>query len=165
METINEIALRETLVLDTSFQRTYKLCPLKSYPIGTLNFDYEVEFGQKMLPLKANMKIQCGEDGKRSNGCFILGGDVQVDGTDLFGAGRGSLDNVVFEGITFLDVQKYTIWLNRPGRVEFNDCEFRVRSFVAFQCVKCRKDPTDFPLNLLSFCVRRRTAKPLPPSC
>ncbi len=83
-----------------------------------------------MLPLRPNMKIQCGADGKKENNCLITGGDIQVDGTSRFGIGADvPLDNIDFQGITFQGSSQYSVWLTRPGSVTFTDCVFRVSSF------------------------------------
>jgi hypothetical protein len=124
--TINDIALRESLVTNTSFTRTYVLCPNKTYTIGNLHFDNTIIGGQKMIPLQANMKIQCGDSGSRSEKCLVTGGDLQVDGTTLYTAGKGPLDNVILQGITFSNASRYNVWITRPGSVQFDDCEFRV---------------------------------------
>jgi hypothetical protein len=132
VDTINYIARRESLVTDTSFQRTYVLCPGTDFEVGTLDYDANVEDGQPMLPLRANMKIQCGADGSRSNECNIRGGDVQVDGTDHFGLGKRPLNDIRLEGITFYNSTKYPAWMNMPGNVHFHDCEFRVGHFSRY---------------------------------
>lgn len=129
VDTINAIALRESLVLDTSFPRLYTLCPGTDFEIGYLDFNHRVKDGQPMLPLKSNMKIQCGADGSRLNGCHVRGGDVQVDGTDRYGLAPREIYDVVLQGITFYNSSKYMVELNMPGEVQFQDCEFRVRCF------------------------------------
>jgi hypothetical protein len=130
VETINDIALRESLVTDTSLLRTYTLCSQITHTIGTLDLNYDLVDGQVMLPLRPNMKIQCGVDGKKENNCLITGGDIQVDGTSRFGIGADvPLDNIEFQGITFQSSSQYSVWLTRPGSVTFTDCVFRVSSF------------------------------------
>jgi hypothetical protein len=130
VETINDIALRESLVTDTSLLRTYTLCSQITHQIGTLDLNYDLVDGQVMLPLRPNMKIQCGADGKKENNCLITGGDIQVDGTSRFGIGADvPLDNIDFQGITFQGSSQYSVWLTRPGSVTFTDCVFRVSSF------------------------------------
>ncbi|GAX09949.1 hypothetical protein FisN_11Lh063 [Fistulifera solaris] len=129
VETINDIALRESLVTDTSLLRTYTLCSQITHQIGTLDVNYDLVDGQGMLPLRPNMKIQCGVDGKKENNCLITGGDVQVDGTSRFGIGSDvPLDNIEFQGITFQSSSQYSVWLTRPGSVTFTDCVFRDNS-------------------------------------
>jgi len=126
VDTLNAIALRESIVTDTSFPRTYVLCPDLDYPVGFLDFNRLVQNGQPMIPLRSNLKIQCGQDGSRENSCRIKGGDVHVDGTDHYGVGKRTLENVVLEGLTFVNSSKYMASLNQPGEVHFVDCEFRV---------------------------------------
>jgi hypothetical protein len=126
---MNTISLREGLLSanDLSQVRSYTLCS-GTYTIGTLNYDNELSNGQDMLPLRSNMHIQCGETGSRDNLCVINGGDVQVDGTNLYSVPDGTVDNVVLEGLTFTGSMKHMVWINKPGDVLFKDCEFRVRS-------------------------------------
>jgi hypothetical protein len=121
------ISLREGLVDSTGLLqvRSYTLCP-GTYNIGTLNYDNELS-GQDMLQLRSNMEIKCGDTGSRDNLCIINGGDVQVDGTNLYRVPDGTVDNVVLEGLTFTGSMKHMVWINKPGNVLFKDCEFRVR--------------------------------------
>jgi hypothetical protein len=125
---VNTISLREGLLNanELSQVRSYTLCP-GTYTIGTLNFDNELSDGQDMLPLRSNMQIKCGDSGSRDNLCIINGGDVQVDGTNLYSVPDGRVDNVVLEGLTFTGSMKHMVWINKPGNVLFKDCEFRVR--------------------------------------
>ena len=125
---IGTIAQRESLVTDTSFPRSYTLCPNTDFEIGYLDFNNRVTSGQPMLPLQSNMRVQCGDDGSRSNGCRIRGGSVQVDGTDYFEFGPRLIKDVVLEGITFFNTSMHSAWLNQPGDIVFRDCEFRVRN-------------------------------------
>ena len=98
-----------------------------THQIGTLDVNYDLVNGQVMLPLRPNMKIQCGNDGKKENNCVITGGDIQVDGTSRFGISEdATLDNVEIQGVTFHNSSQYSVWLTRPGTVKFTDCEFRV---------------------------------------
>jgi hypothetical protein len=130
---LNTIALREGL-LDSSeilLAREYTLCS-GLYTIGTLDYDYQLGNGQDMLSLRPNMHVKCGETGARDNSCLISGGDVQVDGTNLFTVGDGTLDNVTLEGLTFISAGRHMAWLNKPGSVLFKDCVFRVRLWKGF---------------------------------
>jgi hypothetical protein len=120
---MNTIALREALL---SF--TYTLCS-GFYSIGTLDYNNELTGGQDMLPLRPNLHIKCGADGSRGNLCFINGGDVQVDGTNLFNVPGGTVSNVVLEGLTFSGSTKHVAWINKPGDILFKDCEFRVCNY------------------------------------
>lgn len=79
-----------------------------------------------MIHIRPNMALKCGEDGKRENACVVRGGDVQVDGTPFFGmSNSSSVDNVTISGITFEGSTKHSVWINKPGHVVFQDCEFR----------------------------------------
>jgi hypothetical protein len=126
---MNTVALREGLLSanDLLQVRSYTLCA-GTYTIGTLNYDNALENGQDMLPLRSNMQIKCGDSGSRENLCIINGGDVQVDGTNLYSVPDGTVDNVILEGLTFTGSMKHMVWINKPGDVLFKDCEFRVRS-------------------------------------
>jgi hypothetical protein len=124
--TINGLALQEAGA-DTSERRIYQLCPNSVYGIGTLDYDNVVQAGQEPIPLRPNMHIKCGSSGFLENNCVISGGDVQLDGTSFLGVRNSDrIDNVTIEGITFVDAHTYMVWLNKPGSVEFINCEFRV---------------------------------------
>lgn len=131
---INTLALRESGITDTSSTRTYTLCANNEFSVGTLDFDYNIENGQEMIPLRPNLYIKCGDDGSRENNCIVKGGEVLVDGTDHFGVWDDTLDNVVIEGITFEDVGRHVAWFNKKGTVTFRDCEFRVSTLSFDAC-------------------------------
>ena len=128
IEELQDIWFLENLVFDTSVQRTYVLCPRRIFEIGTLDYSRELQgFGvHPPLPIKPNMHIKCGEDGLRTNLCWIVEGDVHIDATPYLGLTEPRVDNVVIEGITFIDARRYGLWAAKPGHIKFIDCEFRV---------------------------------------
>lgn len=71
------------------------------------------------------MVVKCGDEGTRENACVIRGGDVHVDGTGFFGIDTESVDNFTVSGVTFEGSNKHNVWFSKPGRVVFQDCEFR----------------------------------------
>lgn len=121
--------LRESAVLDTSFPRAYVLCPNTDFEVGVLDWNRRIQGGQPPLHLRENLSVRCGTNGKRENGCRIRGGDVQVDGTATIGIPKRSLTNVRIEGVTFYNATQHNVWIDQPGNVHFEDCEFRVSSF------------------------------------
>jgi len=135
--TMNSLAFRETYVQDFSVNRIYKLCPGTRYEIGKLDFSYMIQNGQDMMPLRPNLHIKCGDNGSRENRCLVHGGDIQIDGTGYYGIEQDTVDNVIIEGITFFNVSKYMVWIDKPGTVTFKDCEFRVRA-VVIDITMCR---------------------------
>jgi hypothetical protein len=126
---INELVAKEAVVADTGVVRTYALCGETVYTIAPSDYFGELlsEDGQQRIPLRPNLHLKCGASGARENNCLIMSGDVQLDGTNFFGVGSETVDNVVIEGLTFLDGGKYQAWINKPGNVVFRNCEFRVR--------------------------------------
>lgn len=125
---IDELESAESQVTDFSVERLYTLCPQTTYTIGRQDYfgTLLVETGSKMIHLRPNLHIQCGDTAARSNGCVVSGGTVQVDGTSFFGANATVLSNVRMTGITFTNVEKYHVWIDQPGDVVFTDCSFQV---------------------------------------
>jgi hypothetical protein len=134
---INDIYDTEKDITDTSTERTYVLCPNRRYKIGSLDFYSQNLRGgdkdkQQPIPLRPNMKIQCGDvDSSRS--CFIESGDLQVDGTAMRGLRDDNLDNVEIVGFIFEGAMKNSFWTTKPGSITFRNCEWTVRSnsFIA----------------------------------
>jgi hypothetical protein len=104
------------------------LCPNKLYEIGYLDFNHNLrknQAGGPPLPLRSNMKIQCGDDGKRENLCWLTDGDIQVDGTAIRGLNDERLDNVEIVGLVFMNSIKHSLWVTKPGSITFKDCEWK----------------------------------------
>lgn len=118
----------EAAVTDTSAQRTYILCPNKIYPVGFLDFNYNLRRrrpeGGPPVPLRPNLRIQCGAEGKRSDNCWITGGHLQVDGTAIRGIRDDTLTNVVLQGLTFQASIEHSVWVTKAGDILFQDCEW-----------------------------------------
>ena len=125
----NELVVAESEVTDLTVTREYILCEDTVFSIGLLNFYGQLEStGSDIIPLRPNMHIKCGSTGSRSNNCLVQSGGLLMEGTTLHGAPGDSLDNVVITGVTFSDAQKHMVWINKPGDILFEDCEFRVSS-------------------------------------
>jgi len=124
---IYPIKNREALVKDTSKLRTYTLCPNTVFPIGSLDYNYKIirGTGQTMIPLRPNLYIKCGLNGNHHNSCVLNGGDVQVDGTTFLENTSTTVQNVLIEGLTFVNAQRYMVWITKPGNVTFRDCVFQ----------------------------------------
>jgi hypothetical protein len=132
--TMAQLILLEEEVTDFSTTRQYTICENRVLQIGSLdmNNDLVSGSGEPFFPVRPNMHIRCGETGARENGCLVVGGDVQVDGTNYFGIGTDlDLTNVVFEGFTFAAATRYSVWATKKGDITFIDCEWKVRSEVA----------------------------------
>ena len=124
---------------DVSIRRKYVLCSMRSYPIdifinGNVR-DTKDEFGnsayQHPLILRPNVTIQCGEDGSRENNCVLFGGDYGVFAAGLF-FGSEILDDVVVQGMRFVNSNRYNVLLRQPGKVSFVDCSFTVRAMLGY---------------------------------
>jgi hypothetical protein len=126
LATTNALTVQEALVNDVTQQRTYSLCPNTTYNIGYFDYSYNVVDGQDMLQLRPNMHVKCGSHGLKENNCILQGGSVQVDGTSRYGVAQVTLQNVVLEGLTFVNASEHLVLLNKPGQVTFRNCEFRV---------------------------------------
>uniref|UniRef100_A0A7R9WU28 Right handed beta helix domain-containing protein n=1 Tax=Craspedostauros australis TaxID=1486917 RepID=A0A7R9WU28_9STRA len=71
------------------------------------------------------MVIRCGPDGKSSNECVFTGGDYHVDATNFLGMDDDIAENVRFEGLTFEDAKRYSVWASMKGDITFKDCIFQ----------------------------------------
>lgn len=138
---------QEALIADTNITRTYVLCPGQTFVVGKLDFNNEI--GESIvvtegkdaavisinppLPLRPNMKIRCGDDGSLSNMCWIVDGDLQLDGTAMRSITDRSVDNVHIEGVTFMGSSKHSLFVTKSGSITFENCEWTVRIvFVLF---------------------------------
>ncbi|KAG7349597.1 hypothetical protein IV203_012194 [Nitzschia inconspicua] len=124
----NKIYEAERAVTNTNAQRTYIICPNKLYEVGFLDFNNNLRQRQRggpPLPLRPNMKLQCGTDGARKNLCWITDGHLQVDGTAIRGLDDDRLDNVELVGFVFIGSVQHSTWIMKPGSVTFRDCEWR----------------------------------------
>lgn len=127
IESLAELEYFESLATSYESLRRYILCENTVFEAGYLHPFYGTLVSRSsMLHLRPNLHIQCGASGARENNCRIRVGDVQVDGTSLYGMSEDPLTNVVIEGITFIDARKHIVFINKPGDVLFQDCVFRV---------------------------------------
>jgi len=126
----NELVVEESMVTDLSVTREYILCEDTVFSIGSLDFYGKPETGgSDIIPLRPNLHLKCGASGSRSNNCLVEAGDVQMEGTTVYGGPGNSLDNVVITGLTFSNAEKHMVWINKPGDIIFQDCEFRVSRY------------------------------------
>ena len=128
IEDIQQIYVQESLIFDTSFGRTYTLCPRRIFEIARLDYNLEL-IGVNVhppLPIRPNMHIKCGDDGLRDNLCWFFEGDVHIDATEFRGITDPRVDNVIIEGIVFIGAFRHSLWATKPGSITFIDCEFRV---------------------------------------
>lgn len=125
--TTNELIVQESKVTDLSVTREYILCENTKYSIGFQDFFGKLfSGGSDMIQLRPNMHLKCGASGSKSNMCLITSGDVQMEGTTVYAGPGEFLANVVITGVTFADAGKHMVWINKPGNIVFEDCEFRV---------------------------------------
>jgi hypothetical protein len=131
-----EIYDQEAQVNDTGVARHYVLCPNQIFVVGKLDFNNHVRLGSGVegdpainppLPLRPNMTIRCGDDGSLANMCWIVDGDLQLDGTAMRNITDPSLDNILIEGLTFMSSSKHSLLATKPGAITFQDCEWKVR--------------------------------------
>lgn len=119
----------ENDVTDFNVLRTYVICPASLLVFGTLDVDFNfVGFNkQPAIPLRPNMHLKCGEDGKRENFCSFINGDVHLDATKVLGVlDHDTVENVLIEGFVFVNSHKYSLWATKPGDITFRDCEWKV---------------------------------------
>jgi len=122
-----DIYTAEQSITNTNVQRTYTICPNKLYEIGYLDFSNNLRRNQEggpPLPLRPNMKLQCGDDGNRDNLCWITDGHLQIDGTGIRGLDDDYLDNVEIVGFVFMRAIQHSLWITKPGSITFRDCEW-----------------------------------------
>eukprot|EP00548_Thalassiothrix_antarctica_P002281 CAMPEP_0194138802 /NCGR_PEP_ID=MMETSP0152-20130528/8537_1 /TAXON_ID=1049557 /ORGANISM="Thalassiothrix antarctica, Strain L6-D1" /LENGTH=672 /DNA_ID=CAMNT_0038836393 /DNA_START=24 /DNA_END=2042 /DNA_ORIENTATION=+ len=131
---------------DYNSLREYTFCSNTLNKVADLNYSnkFFLRAGESMpIPLRSNLHIKCGDDGKRSNNCVIRGGALQLDGTNYYGIKRNSqsvssavervdldldgstIENVVIEGFIFEQSAKISVWANQRGDITFKDCEWR----------------------------------------
>lgn len=134
----NQIYDAESAISNTNTPRSYILCPNKLYEVGYLDYNNNLrknQDGGPPLPLRPNMRIQCGDDGKRDNLCWLTGGDIQVDGTAISGLDDDHLHNVELVGLVFIGSMKHSLWVTKPGSITFRDCEWKV--CLLLRCFVC----------------------------
>jgi len=125
-----EIYEKEALVTDTTFNRLYIICPRRIYEIATLDFNGNIREPQSSgvfppLPLRSNITIRCGDQGSREDLCWLTGGDLHMDGTNVLGLAEETIENVSIEGFVFIGARKHSLWAAKPGSIFFRDCEWK----------------------------------------
>lgn len=140
--TIDALELQESAVglsdPDYLQPRSYVLCPDKVYAIGSMDTETnQIIGGQQFIRVRPNLALKCGEDGKVTSNCIVIGGDVHIDGTNYFGNKVSSVTNITIEGLTFMSAEKYSVWVTKPGDITFVDCVFSVRNLFGIVHVRC----------------------------
>lgn len=128
-DSIPEIDRLELLVTDYSISRTYTICKNTNFQIGLLHSFYGVlpNVSPTMLHLRPNVHIKCGDSGSVNNNCQLVGGDVQLEGTERFGIKhKARLSSVVLEGLTFVGPKRHMVLVDQPGDIVFLNCAFIV---------------------------------------
>ena len=127
--TLNDIYQNEQTLDDTSYVRTYILCPQKIYSIGSLDAT-TVHSNAISAPLvlgRPNVHILCGVDGKSSNNCVLEGGSFQL-GVMLTVAGETAfVDNILVQGVSFTQSKDANIVIDAHCNVLIQKCIFTVR--------------------------------------
>jgi len=93
----------------------YRLCPQTTYNMESS------DLSKTIMPLLNNTNIRCGNHGKASDKCIMVGGQIHV----IFGQGL-LIDNVEFEGLTFMNNYGVSIgaWAYPTSKAEFKDCHW-----------------------------------------
>lgn len=130
----------EAAVNDTSVVRTYVICKYSLITIGHLDFDNNLkddddsEIISPPLPLRPNMHVLCGEDGSKTNLCFVRDGQLHIDGTAMRNIAEPTIDNVLIEGFVFVGATHHSLLATKSGFITFKNCEWR----VSWQIIFCR---------------------------
>ena len=128
---LTDIYVLERDLDEASILRKYVLCPGTKFNIGIVDDDGVISEGQHTIQLRPNVIYQCGEDGKRSNGCIVEGGDFGL--TSFYGVYNDiyeTVENVVIKGLTFQSQQLFSVVLEAAGDISFLDCAFFVSGYT-----------------------------------
>ena len=126
-DNLSDIYVLEKGQEDVSIRRRYVLCPGTRFDLGYVNDQNEVISGQRMIQLRPNVIYQCGNDGSRSNGCLLNGGDFGVASFyEVFEGVSETVENVLIQGLTFQSQQLFSVVLEAAGDITFEDCAFTV---------------------------------------
>jgi hypothetical protein len=128
----NLTELYEQLLEDKYFeQREYTLCPNTTFTIG--NIDLDTGFccigGQRFLAAAPRTTIKCGEDGKSTNNCIMVGGNLQYSNTAAIW-NEPSIPDAVIMGVTFQSTGFLGASLASRGDITFIDCVWEVSIYV-----------------------------------
>lgn len=141
----------DLLDADQFLQKTVILCPNTDFVIGFSGSNGDCCYGGDIyLSARKNTRFQCGEDGKLSNNCRLIGGETHVVYVDVLNDEDG--DNVEFAGITFEDAKLVTLFLGNAGDITFIDCEFKVRKYLC-PCFVCRFIPFPFTNGIFVYSI------------
>lgn len=130
-------------VIPPDFPQVWTLCPETEYKLGFLSGE-DIVGGFLPLPLRPNMTIKCGEDGKSSNNCNLTTGSIGLFvAAGLFDDNEFYFENSVLSGITFSESirDQYFFMGGMGGQAEIIDCRFYV-SMLWTPTIRC-------------FCARR----------
>jgi len=121
---LSSLELLESSATDLEIVRQYKLCPETEYNPGKFDINGKLIAGdQPPIVVRSNLNLKCGSDGNVEDNCNIVGGEFQLDASNIHGL-EMPFENVVLEGITFKDADKYSVYANRPGNITFINCAF-----------------------------------------
>lgn len=121
---LSSLELLESSATNLEVVRQYKLCPDIEYNPGKFDINGELVAGdQPPIYVRSNLNLKCGSDGNIEDNCSIVGGEFQLDASNIHGL-EMPFENVVFEGITFRDAKKFSVYANRPGNITFINCAF-----------------------------------------
>jgi hypothetical protein len=103
---------------------TYNLCPNKIFDAASVFLE----------PVLNNANFVCGNDGRRTNSCVIVGGTMQVRIVDSAVTGY-PLQEISFTGITFSGFEtsnsmsgtSIAAFASSAATATFTDCEWKVR--------------------------------------
>ena len=124
LATLNELSQTEAEVTDWSVLRTYILCPNTRFGVGRYDYSNHLVDGQDPLIVRPNLHVKCGDDGSRSNQCFLVTGDILVTDSPMTGSLTVTAP-IVLEGMTLVDPGRHFVKFTQPYDVRFVDCEFR----------------------------------------
>jgi len=124
--------LFDVIDVNTSEVTVFTLCPNTVYEIGSFQFDANgtlVSNGSVPLLARTNVHYACGLNGKVSDSCVLIGGDVQfLSGFTIF---NEIVENALVKGITFRAAKDTGVVLTTEGDVTIEDCVLEV-------CVACQ---------------------------
>jgi hypothetical protein len=156
---LTDIYALERDLEDPSILRKYVLCSDTKFNIGIVDDDGGISEGQQTIQLRPNVIYQCGEDGNRSNGCIVEGGDFGL--TSFYGVYNDiyeTVENVMIKGLTFQSQQLFSVVLEAAGDISFLDCAF----FVSEYAVISRLVASDNLLTSLLVCEFQNQGNSVP---
>lgn len=134
----NTTVLFQAMLRANSFiQSTYIMCPNSRILIGTDDENNEccIDGDFSIFP-RARSTVMCGADGKPSNNCTLVGGNVQVFFVGGF-YGDAISSDITIMGMTFEDSDFVSLAAAGRGDLTFVDCIWRVGST---RCVRTKSN-------------------------